>query len=1729
MMRTISCTIFALSCLNAIPAMGQELFPTQQRGLTADTAFQFGGVENVNLFNGNLVATIPLGISYPVGPNLSYQFVLSYNSNVWDQKLVACQTVPESYVRPEPDEESNAGLGWQLHLGRLLPPVGASAGDSPERNAWSYNSSDGGRHVFTTGLHIEDDFTLIPPAASQPNTSWTRDGTYLRMRLFPGGSGCVGPIEAGSSAACRRVEFPNGNLHEFRNFSSSGDDWRLTRMRDRFDNWVDVTYPNGGNTWRVADMHGRIHRIIFDAPAGRPKRVRELQVRRFNAGANAAVYAFAYDAATVIDRQKFSGVGDPPDCANDPPSVVVDLLRQVEQPDGSFWAMNSYRQQDASEILSGGLSELILPTGGASRFRYGGYIFHSQDSGSGPGVNLNVNVGVVRKQVFEDAGDASPIGTWTYTPGFDITNNAPGDEGGQGMRAVPCHRTVTVRDPVGHEMVHYFSTTQARHRESFALPFTRCANGVYSPTGPFLSQEVYEGTADSGTKVRSVFVDFVSQPGREQNRNHRQVFQRVVYHDDGDAFTETTFSDFDGLGNHRVETLGGTFATGGNTRSSTTNWNPSAGTFPGSFVMPGRDDPWVLNVVTEQSTTQGSETAVTELCTDPATGFVSRSRVLAAGSSRQARDLLTVLTPDSSGFVVAEEFYGGDAENGMDGTYANLCEMTLPDTNPGVQYKTVHTYAAGTLRTSTMVDPCDDSEVLITADFTIDTNTGLVARSRDPAGVETAFVYDALGRLTSERPAESAWTSTTYQLPTVSQPGQEPRITVQACPNGSASCGTPLSWQRRRLDGLGRLVQEEVQVPTVAGVQTHSRFHTYDAISRKLSESVWNNASLVTSFEQYDRFGRVGLIRPPNHPENPATVVTYEGDRTVTRRNKVVTSAGGSETDSYTTEVFDREGRLVSVCEGSSALWSGSCGGGGIRTDYSYDVGNRLSEVCMVPRGGGSCGQARSFFYDQRGFLTAEIHPEIGGAGNGPTFWSYDALGNVLAKDLEGTNFDLFFTYDPAGRLTRVDQALGGGQTRPLKEFFYGRTNVGTDLRKGKLVQARRHNWVDPVFPIGRGNGAVDAIITDYFAYAGKDGRPLIKSTRYNLGVTTNTFSQAYFWDDLGNVETLIYPRCGHEGCTGKDPQRLQHYGYERGFLTSASATVDGTPTSVAPNIDYQAGGMLHRIDHANGVTEVIGINPADGLRRPRTISTDAGWSTNVYDYDGAGNIKRIGSQNFSYDRLSRLTFGETDTGQTQTVRCDAFGNITSMTTGGVFQSLSTSSTTNRLSLPGTSYDVAGNLTRLSIGGEVFEYEYDGVSMMRSLISNTDQAKVFLYDANNERVAVFSCFTGAGSACASADQEILWTVRDLDGLVLRAWEERIGAGGWRWREDNIFRGGLPLTTMLNDGNGGDAPRHLHLDHLGTPRQITNADGTQVAFHSYYPFGEEATDPNQDGVRLRFTSHERDQNGGGEGTLDYMHARYESPRIGRFISVDPIVGNPRLAQSWNRYSYVMGNPVNLVDLLGLAPKGVFGEEICVTATGAPCGSAERAKAGLDQLILGRAQINSISFSEARRRSGLSVSDFAKTLPPQPCTDFACQVLANVGSNAPFTNALEVGIVFAVEAFIFGPALFVGGGGLAPVAARSFVAFGGPGAAQASIKLTRKAKRILGNTRNLKDMTVRDAILSRGGTGRNVQRTGRFAGEFLGNVGNAAARGDQEALKAVKIVKGAGRLGQRRFKD
>jgi RHS repeat-associated protein len=117
------------------------------------------------------------------------------------------------------------------------------------------------------------------------------------------------------------------------------------------------------------------------------------------------------------------------------------------------------------------------------------------------------------------------------------------------------------------------------------------------------------------------------------------------------------------------------------------------------------------------------------------------------------------------------------------------------------------------------------------------------------------------------------------------------------------------------------------------------------------------------------------------------------------------------------------------------------------------------------------------------------------------------------------------------------------------------------------------------------------------------------------------------------------------------------------------------------------------------------------------------------------------------------------------------------------------------------------------------------------------------------------------------------------------------------------------------------------DHLGSVRQVVDADGNVVQSTSYTPFGEVMESEGSRQSVFGFTGEQTDETG-----LMYLRARYYAPGVGRFITVDPWRGDMTKPMSSNSWLYVYANPVNMID-----PSGYYGHPVCrrlTTTTVAP---------------------------------------------------------------------------------------------------------------------------------------------------------------------------------------------------
>ena len=104
---------------------------------------------------------------------------------------------------------------------------------------------------------------------------------------------------------------------------------------------------------------------------------------------------------------------------------------------------------------------------------------------------------------------------------------------------------------------------------------------------------------------------------------------------------------------------------------------------------------------------------------------------------------------------------------------------------------------------------------------------------------------------------------------------------------------------------------------------------------------------------------------------------------------------------------------------------------------------------------------------------------------------------------------------------------------------------------------------------------------------------------------------------------------------------------------------------------------------------------------------------------------------------------------------------------------------------------------------------------------------------------------------------------------------------------------------------------IHTDHLGTPKQITNQNQETVWSIEMDTFGETQSIDSKDNFtfNLRFAGQYFDQESG----YHYNYHRYYDPKIGRYLTLDPIGLN---GGSLNTYAYVDNEIWGLVDPWGL---------------------------------------------------------------------------------------------------------------------------------------------------------------------------------------------------------------------
>ncbi|PYM71132.1 MAG: hypothetical protein DME03_20055 [Candidatus Rokuibacteriota bacterium] len=124
--------------------------------------------------------------------------------------------------------------------------------------------------------------------------------------------------------------------------------------------------------------------------------------------------------------------------------------------------------------------------------------------------------------------------------------------------------------------------------------------------------------------------------------------------------------------------------------------------------------------------------------------------------------------------------------------------------------------------------------------------------------------------------------------------------------------------------------------------------------------------------------------------------------------------------------------------------------------------------------------------------------------------------------------------------------------------------------------------------------------------------------------------------------------------------------------------------------------------------------------------------------------------------------------------------------------------------------------------------------------------------------------------------------------------------------------GHELLSLTQVAPSGRRSQFYLTDALASTTNLTDTGGTLAQSYRYDAWGRQRDQAGASDNPRQFTSQYRDAETG----LQYFGARYYDEESGRFLSQDPLQGQPSMPSSLHRYLYAHANPVRFTDPLGL---------------------------------------------------------------------------------------------------------------------------------------------------------------------------------------------------------------------
>jgi RHS repeat-associated protein len=896
---------------------------------------------------------------------------------------------------------------------------------------------------------------------------------------------------------------------------------------------------------------------------------------------------------------------------------------------------------------------------------------------------------------------------------------------------------------------------------------------------------------------------------------------------------------------------------------------------------------------------------------------------------------MSITGPDGLATIYSQDAFGRQvqitpaASSYKYSSYASASQPTnakysITTTQPG-QPTTVVTYDAFNRVLRTATQGFDGVYTQVDAQYDA---YGRIRNQTEPylaggaASHSTSFSYDLLGRQSSSTDAKNLVTSMVYN-----------GTLVQV----SATADGIVQNSKQEKDVLGLLMTTEDHY----GNRTHFRYDAaknpvriVDAIGSVVT-TVYNGLAQKTTLNDPD-FGQwvytynvLGELLTQRDARLKTSTFTYDLAGRMLTRLEPETAGNCTATWTYgNASSGTAAGKLVNV-----AMSGAGCDSNGYREDYQYDSKGRPSTTFTTLGSGGTVAEFTTT-YDSLGRVDTLWYP----SKNSTSTTVPNMPENVVATPEYNTEGNTTLTWAPP---------IGGPAPTSYKLFKSRNGGAWTTITVAPNVFSNQYTGLltgSYEFKAQACIAAVCSVDSDP-VYVEIDSSGGMKASGPQLGNFTarTLLGGDSRWAGSFDGRRSRKDRRGDVVMAKVDPARFgvkQVYN-ANGYLSQVQNAQNAVPYWTANAVNVY--GAVSQETAGNGRLTSRSYKP--GTPFVQTITTGGGTVQNLeYSWNGFGQLlyrKDVTQSNltesFGYDFLNRVTSGTLSIGPTTTFAAsyDASGNITSKTdTAGTRNYVYPAPVEGTFNRPhgvtssggvGYGYDANGNMTTRGGATQAFN-----VANLPTSLTANGYTSTFVYSPSRTRYKQVAGYSGRTE-----------TTFYVGSLFERFTKTGSSTTEYRYQ---VTAGGMPVARVTEYSTGISRTQYLHRDHLGSVDVITEGTvgnpnyANAIARMSFDAHGSRrASDSSQgspwltqlayatssawlDGLRDKttrgFTDHEMLDNVG----LIHMNGRVYDPKLGRFLSVDPVFQIPTNTQGMNPYSYVLNSPLSLTDPTGFVPDG-----------------------------------------------------------------------------------------------------------------------------------------------------------------------------------------------------------------